>query len=73
MFKDKLYFILDDIGKHKRLPSEVMEVAVSQRLDLALTTYIRSLEASANYASKQDSINVLKKMSKQGTMYDKSN
>lgn len=67
MFKDKLYFILNDIGKHKRSPDEVMKAAVSKRLDDALKTYEKSLDISVQYTSRQDSLNVLKKLNKQGT------
>ena len=66
MFKDKLYFILNDISKHKRSPDEVMEDAVSKRLDDALKTYEKSLDISVQYTSRQDSLNVLKKLNKQG-------
>ena len=66
MFRDKLYFILNDINKHKRPPDQLMEVCIAERLETALETYMNSLNSSAEYVTKQDSLNVLKKINKQG-------
>lgn len=66
MFRDKLYFILNDISRYKRRPENAMESHINERLDTALESYVTSLDQSVEYVSKQDSLNVLKKLNKQG-------
>ena len=63
-FSDKLYFILSELGEHKRCKTDVMTDCVKQRLDKALKSYNDSLVDSVNYLSHRDNINLLRRLSR---------
>lgn len=67
MFKDKLYIILRTIEESKkRDPKKVLEERVQYRLSRALDAYTHSLNNSYEYLSSKDSLNVLKKLNREG-------
>lgn len=64
-FSSKLYYILEDIQKHKHSKSDVYEKYVQDRLDKALEQYIKQTEISVRYISSKDAVNVLKKLNRE--------
>jgi hypothetical protein len=64
MFRDKLYIINEDLANHHRKKSEIMEKAVSERLDKALLSYIDGLNKSYDYLQYRDNVRVLRKMNR---------
>ena len=64
MFKDKLYIINEDLNSHHRNKNEILEVAVKERLDKALMSYMDSLDKSYDYLKYRDNVRVLRKMSR---------
>ena len=64
-FKSKLYYILEDISKHKATKSDAFELHIQKRLDKALAQYIEDTNKSVEFLSNRDSINVLKKLNRE--------
>ena len=64
MFRHKLYIINEDLAKHHRTRSEIMESSVNERLNKALLSYMDSLDKSYDYLKYRDNIRVLKKMNR---------
>lgn len=64
LFRDKLYYILEELNSHKRTPLELMKVCVEERLESSLNSYKHSLENSYSYLSTKDEMNVLKKLNR---------
>lgn len=64
LFRDKLYDILEDLSKHKHTKSEAMSIHIQNRLDIALKSYLESINESFEYLSQRDEFNILKKMNR---------
>ena len=64
LFRDKLYYILEELNSHRHTPSQLMEICVKNRLESSLNAYKYSLENSYSYLSTKDEINVLKKLNR---------
>ncbi len=64
LFKEKLYYILSDLSKHKHSKSETFAIRVQERLDRSLESYSDELDKSLHYLTYRDTINVLKKMNR---------
>lgn len=64
LFRDKLYYILEELNSHKRTPNQVMQSCIKDRLESSLNSYKHSLENSYSYLSTKDEMNVLKKLNR---------
>lgn len=63
-FKDKLYYILEELNLHKRNKADVFQEAVEIRLKDALTSYDKELSNSYDYLCHHNSLNILRKLNK---------
>ena len=65
MFKDKLYYILDDLSKHKKSKCVAFKDAVQERLDMSTKVYENELQLSTDYLSYRDALVLLKRMNRE--------
>lgn len=59
---DRLQTILDDLQKHHRDKSSIMEQSISIRLAKSVENYYKELSNSFEYLSHRDNIRVMKQI-----------
>lgn len=64
-FQNTLYYILEDLRKHKRSRNDSMEAYVSTRLEESLKSYEHNTSQSVDFLTARNSINVLKKLNRE--------
>lgn len=64
-FQNILYYILEDLRKHKRSRNASMEAYVSTRLEESLKSYEHNTSQSVDFLTARNSINVLKKLNRE--------
>ena len=64
MFKDKLYYIVNDLSKHKRNRHLAFKAAVQERLELSTKVYEEQLVIAEESLKYRDAIMLLKKINR---------
>ena len=64
MFKDKLYYIVNDLSKHKRNRQIAFKAAVQERLELSTKVYEKQLATAEESLKYRDAIMLLKKINR---------
>ena len=65
MLRKKLYFILEDLKKHKRSRDDAMTYYVSQRLNEGLVSYLHDTSKSVEFLTARNGLNTLKKLNRE--------
>ena len=60
-FKSNLNYILDDLSKHHRDKSELIEMYVAKRLEKSFKTYYATVERALLYLQYREENNLLNK------------
>lgn len=63
---DKLLSIKLDLSLRNHSRSDIMEEAVKTRLDKALDSYIKSIDASVHYLETRNDIKIMKRFNREG-------
>lgn len=63
-FKGKLYNISEDLKRHNRDRSTLLQKSIEERLDFALHNYDKQISDSYNYLSYRGSLRVMRKLNK---------
>jgi len=61
-FKDNLFNMLEELGKHHNDRAKLIEFYINDRLNKSLASYYEALDKSINYLSKKDELKVLKQI-----------
>lgn len=65
MLRKKLYFILEDLKKHKRSRDDAMTSYVSERLNDGLVSYLHDTSKSVEFLTSRNGLNTLKKLNRE--------
>ena len=65
MLRKKLYFILEDLEKHKRSRDDAMTSYVSERLNNGLVSYLHDTSKSVEFLIARNGLNTLKKLNRE--------
>lgn len=65
MLRKKLYFILEDLKKHKRSRNDAMTSYVSERLNEGLVSYLHDTSNSVEFLIARNGLNTLKKLNRE--------
>lgn len=59
---DKILYILEDLKKHHRKKSDVLESVVQKRLDDSLSAYYDKLTRDAEFLERKDALKLAKQL-----------
>ena len=64
MFKQELLSIRNDLNKHHRDKSKLLEYYINTRLNKTIDAYYSDIMDSYNYLNNRDEFNMIKRMSR---------
>ena len=64
MFEQELLLIRNDLNKHHRDKSKLLEYYINTRLNKTIDAYYSDLMDSYNYLNNRDEFNMIKRMSR---------
>lgn len=64
MFKQELLLIRNDLNKHHRDKSKLLEYYINTRLNKTIDAYYSDIMDSYNYLNNRDEFNMIKRMSR---------
>ena len=65
MFEQELLLIRNDLNKHHRDKSKLLEYYINTRLNKTIDAYYSDIMDSYNYLNNRDEFNMIKRMSRQ--------
>ena len=64
MFKQELLLIRNDLNKHHRDKSKLLEYYINTRLNKTIDAYYSDIMDNYNYLNNRDEFNMIKRMSR---------